>query len=99
VCAGAKQYQRTHYFRPNGYLINYQGKQIADDCHCYQLLNNHTFVSLGNDPGSIDVSLHYTIVGNTLTFDVVVPDQCSPPSVEETSLSMSTSTRSARGSA
>jgi hypothetical protein len=77
VCEGAKDYQSTHYFRPNGYLIDYRGKQIEDDCHCYQLLGNHTFVSLGNDPWSKDVSLHYTILGDTLTFHVVVPDQCS----------------------
>jgi hypothetical protein len=77
TCDGARAYQITHYFRPNGYLIDYVGKQITDDCHCYELLDNHTFVSLGNDPGSMDVSLHYTIVGDTLTFHVVVPDQCS----------------------
>jgi hypothetical protein len=76
ICEGAKQFQRTHFFQPNGYLINYQGKQIVDDCHCYQLVDNHTFVNLG-DPGDPDVSLHYAIDGDTLTFDVVVPDQCS----------------------
>jgi hypothetical protein len=77
ICEGARQYQRTHFFRPNGYLINYQGNQIVDDCHCYQLVDNHTFVNLGTDPGDIDVSLHYMIDGNKLTFDVVTPDQCS----------------------
>jgi hypothetical protein len=80
MCKGAKQFQRTHYFRPNGYLINYQGKQIVDDCHCYQLLDNHTFVSLGGPGDPIDptdVSLRYTIEDDTLTFDVVVPDECS----------------------
>jgi len=80
MCEGAKQFQREHYFRPNGYLINYQGKQIVDDCHCYQLLDNHTFVSLGGPGDAVDptdVSLRYTIEGDTLTFDVVVPDQCS----------------------
>jgi hypothetical protein len=75
ICAGAKHFQRTHYFRPNGYLINYQGKQIVDDCHCYQLVDNHTFVLLG-DPGDPDVSLLYRLDGDTLTFDVVKADQC-----------------------
>jgi hypothetical protein len=77
TCEGAKEFRATHYFRPDGYLIDYHNNQIADDCHCYQLLDSHTFVSLGNDPGNLDVSLHYTIVGDTLTFHVVVPDQCS----------------------
>jgi hypothetical protein len=86
MCAGAKRFQRTHFFRPDGYLINYQGKQIVDNCHCYELIDNHTFLSLGGPsdtggPGNPmdpnNVSLRYTIEGDTLMFDVVVPDRCS----------------------
>jgi hypothetical protein len=80
ICEDAKQYRRTHYFRPNGYLINYQGKQIVDDCHCYQLLDDHTFVSLGGPGDAIDptdVSLRYTVEDDRLTFHVVVPDPCT----------------------
>jgi hypothetical protein len=76
-CDGARQgFQRTHFFRPNGYLINYQEEKIVDDCHCYLLVDSHTFVSLG-DPGDPDVSLRYAIDGDELTFEVVIPDRCS----------------------
>jgi hypothetical protein len=76
LCAGAEQFQRTHVFRQNGYLLNYQGKELVDNCRCYVLVDDHMFVSLG-DPGEPDVSLRYTIYGNTLRFDVLIPDQCS----------------------
>jgi len=76
LCAGAKDIQRTQVFQPNGYLIHYQGKVIVDDCHCYQLIGRHTFVVLG-DPGDPDIPLQYRIEGKTLTFDAVMPSQCS----------------------
>jgi hypothetical protein len=76
MCNGAKRFTRTTHFRPNGYLIRYQNQEIVDDCHCYLLVDAHTFVSLG-DPGQPDVSLHFTIKGNELRFDVVLPDPCS----------------------
>jgi hypothetical protein len=76
LCEGARQIERRHYFRPNGYLINYQGTKIVDDCRCYLLVDDHTFVSLG-ESGSPDVSLEYTIEGDVLTFSVVRPDPCS----------------------
>ncbi len=76
MCEGATRFQRTHIFRPNGYLLNYQDKKLVDDCRCYMLVGDRTFVSLG-DPGDPDVTLHYVIDGDILTFDVVMPDQCT----------------------
>lgn len=76
LCAGAKDLQRKQVFQPNGYLIHYQGKKVADDCRCYQLIGRHTFVVLG-DPGDPDIPLRYRIDDETLTFDAVMPDQCS----------------------
>lgn len=76
LCDGATEFERRHFFRPNGYLINYQNNKIVDDCRCYLLVDDHTFVSLG-DPGTPDVTLDYTITGDTLTFSVVRPDPCS----------------------
>jgi hypothetical protein len=75
-CAGSEEFQRTHFFRPNGYLMNYQGTKLVDDCHCYQLVDGDTFVSLG-DPGDPDITLQYTVDGGTLTFDVVPPATCT----------------------
>ena len=75
-CDGARRFQEKYIFRPNGDLINFQGDKIVTDCHCYLLVDSHTFVSLG-DPGDPDVSLRYAIDGDELTFDVVVPDQCA----------------------
>jgi hypothetical protein len=76
LCADAKDIQRTQVFQPNGYLIHYRGTKIVDDCQCYQLIGRHTFVVLG-DPGDPDIPLQYRIDGETLTFDAVMPDQCS----------------------
>ena len=75
-CAGAEDFQRTQVFHPNGYLLRYQGEKLVDDCRCYQLIGKHTYVVLG-DPGDPDIPLRYRIDGETLTFDAVMPDQCS----------------------
>jgi len=76
LCVGAKRFERTHVFRPNGYLTNYQNTTVADDCRCYMLVDDHTFVVLG-DPGEPDIPLQYRIDGGTLTFEAVLPDQCT----------------------
>ena len=76
ACAGAKRLQWTHVFRPNGYLTNYHNTTVADDCRCYMLIDDHTFVVLG-DPGEPDIALQYRILGDTLTFEAMVPDECS----------------------
>lgn len=75
-CKEAVEVQLTHVFRPNGYLLDYLGTKLVDDCHCYSLIGDDTFVVLG-DSGDPDISLHYVIDGDTLTFDVVLPDPCS----------------------
>jgi hypothetical protein len=75
-CEGARHFQRTQIFHPNGYLIRYQDERLVDDCRCYELVDDHTFVLLG-DPGDPDITLHYRIDGRTLTFEPVTPDRCS----------------------
>ena len=75
-CAGATTSERTVIFRPNGYLLRYQGEKQVDDCRCYQLLGGHTFVVPG-EGGDPDITLQYRIKGTKLTFEAVMPDQCS----------------------
>jgi hypothetical protein len=76
LCDGARRIQRTHVFEPNGNVLNYQGSTVVDECTCFTLVGDHTLVNHA-DPGYPDISLHYEIVGDTLTFDVPVPDPCS----------------------
>jgi hypothetical protein len=76
LCDGARRIQRTHVFEPNGNVLNYQGSTVVDECTCFTLVGDHTLVNHA-DPGYPDISLHYEIVGDTLTFDVLVPDPCS----------------------
>ena len=74
----ANEFQRTHVLKPNGYLTNYRGDRVVDDCRCYMLVDDHTFVVLG-DPGDPDIPLQYRIDADagTLTFEAVPPDPCS----------------------
>jgi hypothetical protein len=75
-CKEAVDIQLTHVFRPNGYILDYQGTKLVGDYHGYALIGDDTFVVLG-DSGDPDISLHYVIDGDTLTFDVALPDPCS----------------------
>ena len=76
LCDGAQTIQRTHVFEPNGNVLNYQGSKVVDECTCFTLVVDHTLVNHA-DPGYPDISLHYEIVGDSLTFDVLVPHPCS----------------------
>jgi hypothetical protein len=76
LCEGAEQIQRTQIFHPTGHLLRYQGKKLIDECLCYELIGSHTFVVLG-DAGDPDISLSYRIDSGRLTFQAVMPDQCS----------------------
>jgi hypothetical protein len=75
LCDGAVRVRRTHVFEPNGVVLNYQGSKVVDECDCYVLVGDHTLRNQA-DPGYPDISLRYVIEGDTLTFDVVVPDPC-----------------------
>jgi len=77
LCQGARRIQRTHVFEPNGAVLNYQGSAVVDECTCFTLVGDHTFVNLA-DPGYPDISLSYEISGDMLTFDVMVPHPCGP---------------------
>jgi hypothetical protein len=82
LCDGAVKIQRTHVFEPDGNVLNYQGSTVVDECRCYTLVGDDTLVNHA-DPGYPDISLHYEIDGDTLTFDVVVPDQCAARCVDQ----------------
>jgi hypothetical protein len=75
-CKGAQAVERTVLFLPDGRLRRYQGDKVVDDCSCYQLVAGHTFVVPG-DGKAPDIVLRYQIVGDVLTFDAVMPHQCS----------------------
>jgi hypothetical protein len=76
LCDGAVEVQRTHVFEPNGHVLNYQGSAVVDECRCLTLVGDHTLLNHAQF-GYPDISLHYEIVGDTLTFDVLVPHPCS----------------------
>lgn len=76
LCSGTRPVERTAILRENGYFTNYEEARIVDDCHCYQLVGDHTFVLLGGD-GYPDISLHYAIHGDTVRFKVQTPHPCS----------------------
>jgi hypothetical protein len=76
LCRGADQFLRTHTFLPNGIVITHQDQRVADDCRCFEVLHRHTFHVLGTNGDPI-ATLRYTIDAGTLTFDAVMPNQCS----------------------
>lgn len=78
LCDGAREFQRTHLFREGGYLTNYQGDRVVDDCRCYMVVDDHTFVALG-EPDEPEIPLRYRIDADagTLTFEAAPPDPCS----------------------
>jgi hypothetical protein len=82
LCDGARRIQRTHVFKPRGNVLNYQGSTVVDECTCFTLVGDHTLINHA-DPGYPDISLHYEIVGDTLTFDVLVPDQCPARCIDQ----------------
>jgi hypothetical protein len=75
LCDGAVTVLRTHVFEPNGVVLDYQGSKVVDECDCYVLVGDHILRNRA-DPGYPDISLRYVIEGDTLRFDVVVPDPC-----------------------
>ena len=82
LCERAVTIQRTNVFRSNGYLLSYQGSRLESDCHCFEVVGDHTFVNLA-DPGYPDIALDFEIVGDSLTFSVVVPDPCPARCVDQ----------------
>ena len=51
---------------------------MVDDCRCYLVVDDHTFVSRG-EPDEPEVPLQYRIdaEAGTLTFEAIPPDPCS----------------------
>ena len=80
-CQGAGQFVRTHTFAPDGMILTLQGRRVADNCRCFELLHSHTFLVLGAGGHPI-ATLRYTVDAGTLRFDAVLPDPCSATCLE-----------------
>jgi hypothetical protein len=76
LCRGARGFSRTHTLLSNGTVITHQGQRLADDCRCFELAYNHTFIVLGGN-GHVIATLHYRVDADTLRFEAVLPTHCS----------------------
>lgn len=72
-CKGAVPREHSHFFTESGLFgsLNWNGDQVDDGT--YEIVDD-TFVVSKEFP---DVTFNYTIKGDTITFDPVVPD-CAP---------------------
>lgn len=73
-CADAKPpTEHSHTFWADGAFNSFdQNGQQVDDGQ-YKLVNDHTFIF----PGSIPITMHYRIQGDTIMFDPVIPKNCT----------------------
>jgi hypothetical protein len=71
-CHGAKPIEHSHGFGESGSFASYDanGQQVDDGS--YTTVDDRTF-TLGDPP----VTVHYRIEGDTATFDVVIPKNCT----------------------
>jgi hypothetical protein len=73
-CKGAVPREHSHFFTPDGEFgsLDWQGEQVDDGT--YEIVDDDTFVVSKEFP---DVTFNYTIQGDTIMFDPVIPD-CAP---------------------
>lgn len=73
-CEGAVPREHSHFFTPEGEFgsLDWNGEQVDDGT--YEIIDDQTFVVSKESP---DVTFHYTIQHDTITFDPVIPD-CAP---------------------
>ena len=76
LCRGSQALLRTHTFLSNGTVITHQGRRVADDCRCFELVHSHTFIVLGGNGHPI-ATLHYSVDAETLRFEATMPNHCS----------------------
>jgi hypothetical protein len=73
-CAGAVPRKHSHFFTEDGLFgsMDSNGEQVDDGT--YRVVDEDTFVVSKEFP---DVTFHFTVRGDTITFEPVIPD-CSP---------------------
>jgi hypothetical protein len=73
-CAGAVPRTHSHFFTEDGMFgsLDWNGEQVDDGT--YQVVDEDTFVVSKEFP---DVTFHFTVRGDTITFEPVLPE-CSP---------------------
>ena len=79
-CAGAVPLRHSHFFTADGLFgsRDEHGQQVDDGT--YRIVDQRTFVVSKEFP---DVTFHYAVDGDTITFDPVIPD-CAPACFEAT---------------
>lgn len=72
LCKGATEVLHSHFFTANGGFgsRDEMGRQVDDGS--YRIVDDHTITFLPSG----DVTVHFNIEGDTLMFEVVVPDPC-----------------------
>lgn len=77
-CEGAVPREHAHFFDEDGLFgsLDWNGEQVDDGT--YGILDEHTFVVSKEFP---DVTFEYSIDGDTITFEPVIPE-CSPDCFE-----------------
>jgi hypothetical protein len=73
-CKGAVPRKHSHFFTPGGEFgsLDWKGEQVDDGT--YKIVDDDTFVVSKEFP---DVTFNYSIHGDTIMFDPLIPD-CSP---------------------
>jgi hypothetical protein len=77
-CDGAVPRVHSHFFDPHGVFVSLDWNGAPVDEGTYEVVDEGTFVVSKEFP---DVTFHYTIEGDTIMFDPVIPE-CSPDCVE-----------------
>ena len=71
LCKGATEVLHSHFFTANGGFGSHDEKGRQVDDGSYQIVDNRTITF----PSS-DVTVHFSIEGDTLMFEVVIPEPC-----------------------
>ena len=71
LCKGATEVLHSHFFTANGGFGSHDEKGRQVDDGSYQIVDNRTLTF----PSS-DVTVHFSMEGDTLMFEVVVPESC-----------------------
>jgi hypothetical protein len=71
LCKGATEVLHSHFFTANGGFGSHDEKGRQVDDGNYQIVDNRTITFPSND-----VTVHFSIKGDTLMFEVVVPEPC-----------------------
>jgi hypothetical protein len=81
-CQGATEVEHSHFFTEAGGFGSYDETGAQVDDGTYELIDHHT-IAFG------DVTVHFRVSGDTLRFNVVVPDQCKGKCREDTAWAIS----------